>query len=218
MAILGAHFAPGGDALRPAQNERIAGAAPVGLALPAAEGGVAGVGPAPGVVVEVLRPTDVIDGGEVLREVFRNIVEELALVHRSGGTAFGAGSVVGDHHDHGVVVLTDLLQEVDKFSDVVVGVLQEAGEHLHHAGIEALLLGRQAVPVGHIGVVARKHGALRDDAQFLLAREGVLAVGVPAAIEFALVLVGPLLRHVVGRMHGAGAEVHEEGLIRRHLL
>ena len=111
MAILGAHFAPGGDALRPAQDERIAGAAPVGLALPAAEGGVAGVGPAPGVVVEVLRPTDVINGGEILREVFRHIVEELALVHRSGGTALGAGSVVGDHHDHGVVVLTDLLQE-----------------------------------------------------------------------------------------------------------
>ena len=111
MAVLGAHFAPGGDALRPAQNERIAGAAPVGLALPAAEGGVAGMGPAPGVVVEVLRPTDVIDGGEILGEIFRNIVEELALVHRSGGTALGAGSVVGDHHDHGVVVFADLLQE-----------------------------------------------------------------------------------------------------------
>ena len=100
----------------------------------------------------------------------------------------------------------------------MVGVLQETGKHFHHAGIQPFLLSGEAVPVRHIGVVAGEHGAFRDDAQLLLAREGVLAVGVPAAIEFALVFVGPFLRHVVGRMHGAGAEVHEEGFVGRHLL
>ena len=46
----------------------------------------------------------------------------------------------------------------------------------------------------------------------------VLAIGFPAVVELALVLVGPFLGHMVRRVHGAGAEVHEEGLIRRHLL
>ena len=63
MAVLGAHLTAGGDPLGPAHDEGIAGAAPVGLALPAPEGGVAGVGPAPGVVVEVLGAADVVDGG-----------------------------------------------------------------------------------------------------------------------------------------------------------
>ena len=36
--------------------------------------------------------------------------------------------------------------------DVVVGVLEEAGEHLHHARVEALLVGAQAVPRRDVGI------------------------------------------------------------------
>ena len=100
----------------------------------------------------------------------------------------------------------------------MVGVLQEAGEYLHHAGIKAFLFGGKAIPVGHIGVVAGEHGALRDDAQLFLARKGEFSIGIPAAIKLALIFIGPFLWHVVRRMHGAGAEVHEEGLVGRHLL
>ena len=99
MAVLGAHLTAGGDALGPAQNEGIAGATPIGLALPAAERGVAGVGPAPGVVVEVFRSADVIDGGQVLLQIFGHVVEELALIHRTSRPPLGTGTVIGNHHD-----------------------------------------------------------------------------------------------------------------------
>ena len=63
----------------------------------------------------------------------------------------------------------------------------------------------------------RQHRVLGDDAEFLLPREHLLAVGVPAVVELALVLVGPFLGHLVGRMVGAGREVEEERLVGRDL-
>ncbi len=47
----------------------------------------------------------------------------------------------------------------------------------------------------------------------LLPREGLVAELVPALVEFALVFVGPFLRHVVRGMGGAGREVGEERLV-----
>ena len=43
-------------------------------------------------------------------------------------------------HDQRVVELTDLPEEVEQPADVVVGVLEESGEHLHHAGIQPPLV------------------------------------------------------------------------------
>ena len=51
VRILRAHLATRLDALGPRDDARVGGAAPVRLALPAAEGRIAGVGPAPRVVV-----------------------------------------------------------------------------------------------------------------------------------------------------------------------
>ena len=58
----------------------------------------------------------------------------------------------------------------------------------------------------------------RDHAQLLLALERFVADLVPALVELALVLVGPLLRHVVRRMRRPGRVVDEERLVRRHRL
>ena len=102
--------------------------------------------------------------------------------------------------------------------DVMVHVLAEPREYLHHAGIELALVGRQLRPVLHVGVVPRQLGVLGHDAKLLLLREHPLAIGVPAVVELALVLVGPLLRHVMGGVVGAGREVEEERLVGRHLL
>ena len=49
-----------------------------------------------------------------------------------------------------------LLEEVDQPPDVVVGVAEEPREDLHHAAVEPALVGRQRVPLGHVGVVARE--------------------------------------------------------------
>jgi hypothetical protein len=89
-----------------------------------------------------------------------------------------------------------------------------AGEHLHLAGVQLLLgssvsesqAGNRVGPFGQLGV-------LGDDAEFLLAGERPLAVGVPTVVELALVLVGPLLGHVVRGMATAGRVVHHPGLL-----
>ena len=112
----------------------------------------------------------------------------------------------------------DRLEELEQPAVVVVGVAQEAGEDLHHARVQLLLVGRQAVPVLHVGIVTRELGVLRDDAQLLLLLEHLFSIRVPAVVELPLVLVGPLLRDVVRCVRGAGAEVHEERLVRRDLL
>ena len=56
---------------------------------------------------------------------------------------------------------------------------------------------------------------LGDDPELLLVREDELAVGLVAHVELALVLVGPLLRHVVRSVGGAEGVVEEERLVRR---
>jgi hypothetical protein len=92
-------------------------------------------------VVEVLGPAEVVDGGQVLLQRLGHEVEELVLVDRPGGAALGAGPVVGQDHDQGVVELAELAQEVQQPADVVVGVLQEPGEDLHHPRIETPFFG-----------------------------------------------------------------------------
>src|SRR6266566_5111429 len=128
------------DLFGPMDNERVAGAAAIGLALPAAEGGIARPGPTPGVVVEGLRTTQLVDLLQALLKRLRCIVEELTLVGGAGGAALGAGTVIRDDHDQGVVELVDALQVVEQATNVIVCVGQEAGEDLHHAGVELLLL------------------------------------------------------------------------------
>ena len=99
----------------------------------------------------------------------------------------------------------------------MIGVLEESGEDLHHAGVEPALVVGQFVPLLHVGIVSRQHRVLGDDAQFLLSREHLFAVGVPAVVELALVLVGPFLGHLVWRMVGARREVEEERFVGRDL-
>jgi hypothetical protein len=55
----------------------------------------------------------------------------------------------------------------------------------------------------------------RDDAELLLPREHLLAQRVPALVETALVLVGPLERNMVRRVRRPGGEVDEERPVGR---
>ncbi len=155
VCVMRSHLAAALNALGPRYDERIGGAAPVGLALPAAEGGVAGVGPAPGVVVVGFDTAQLIDHLEVVFQRFLDIVEEEHLVERAHRPAFGAGAVVGDDHDQRVVQLADLAQEIEDASEVMVGEAEKAGVDLHVAGIQPLGRVWQVVPNRHVGVVRR---------------------------------------------------------------
>src|SRR5438477_159914 len=60
VSIVCAHLTLCLDALGPVDDERVADATAIGLALPTAERCIACPGPAPGVVIEGLRPTQLV--------------------------------------------------------------------------------------------------------------------------------------------------------------
>ena len=128
VRVLGADLTACLDAVRPGNQERVAGAAAVGLPLPPPERRVPGPGPAPRVVVEGRRPADLVNGPDAVFQRLGGVVEELQLIGRPGGAALGAGPVVGHHHDQRVVELAGLLQEVKYPAQLVVGVRQEPGD------------------------------------------------------------------------------------------
>ena len=97
--------------------------------------------------------------------------------------------------------------------DVVVGVLEEAGVHLHLADQHRLERLGHVVPGRDLVVAPGELGVGRDHAQCLLPLDRLLAQPVPALVELAPVPVGPLLGHVVGGVGGAGGEVDEERLV-----
>ncbi len=130
----------------------------------------------------------------------------------------GPPSALADDHDERVVELAGALQVIEQAANVSVGVGQKAGEDLHHARVELLLLWGECIPVRHVRVVTREFGAGRDDAQLLLPGEDLFAVRIPAVIELTLVLVRPLLGHVMGRVHSPGAEMQVKRLVGGDLL
>src|SRR4029077_14923556 len=87
VRVLGADLAPGGDPAWPGDDERVAGAAPVGLPLPPAEWCVPGPRPAPRVVVELPGPADLIDQLQAVLQRLGGVVEELRLVRGPGRAA-----------------------------------------------------------------------------------------------------------------------------------
>ncbi len=111
-----------------------------------------------------------------------------------------------------------LFEEVEYTADMVVGMGQKAGEDFHHARIELLLFRRAVVPRFDVGIVARKLGIGGNDAQLLLPRKDLFAVCFPTVVKCTGIFVGPFFGHVVRRVHGAGAVIHEERFVGRNLL
>ena len=110
-------------------------------------------------------------------------------------------------------------EEVEDAADVVVGVAQEAGEHLHHPARDPLAPRATACPTrarrGR-GVTARRRpGAIPSSFWRAKARS---PIRVPPVVEGPGVLVGPLRGHVVRGMGRTRAEVEEEGFVRVDLL
>ncbi len=136
------------------------------------------------------------------------------LVPRAVRSALGRAPVVGHHDHHRVVGVGSALDLVEHPPDVVVGVGQEPGEHLHHPGVEALT-GRVDVgpcldPLG----ARREHGVGRHDARRLLAGEGLLAPHVPPGVEAAGEAVDPLRRRLVRGMRRTGGVPEQVGAVR----
>jgi hypothetical protein len=159
-----------------------------------------------------------VNGPDAVLQRLGRVIEELQLVGGPRRAALGAGPVVGHQHDHGVVELAGLLQEVQQPPDLTVGVRQEAGVHLHHPRREPARLRGQGLPLRDVRVVPGQLRARGHDAQFLLPGEHPLAVGVPAVVELARVPVSPLFGHMMRGVPGASTEMQVERLVWGDLL
>ena len=214
---LRANLAARGDPARPVDDRAVARSAPVrGDLLRPLVGRVHRVRPADREVVVGLRRAEVVDarGHELGRLERRGAVEDERLVEGAVDPALGARPVVADDVvDERVLEHAEVVERVDEPSDVVVGVLEEAGVDLHLAGEDRLQLIGHVVPGGDL-VVPRCQLRLRGhDAELLLPRQGLLAQRVPARVEAPLVLVRPLRRNVMRSVRRPRCEVHEERLV-----
>ena len=87
----------------PMDDQRVGHPTLVHLALPAAEGRVAGHRPAPGVVVVPAGPTDLVDVRQRLLQGGGDTVPRTYIVEGSGRAALRARPVVRQHEEQGVV-------------------------------------------------------------------------------------------------------------------
>src|SRR5262249_12648307 len=94
----------------------------------------------------------------------------------------------------------------------------EAGEYLHHAGVEPALVTAELVPGRNPLRARRQLGAPRDHAELLLAREDAHPERFPPLVVAAAEARDPALGRLVRRVHRAGREVQEERLAWRRLL
>ncbi len=175
------------------------------------------VRPANRVVVVRLRSTEL---GQMLDHELRCLQagesgQRRHLVERALQRALRGGAVVTDDVVHECLIENvQFGQCIDDPADVVVGVLQETGVNLHLAGQHRLHLLGHLVPGRDALAACGEVRVGRDHAELLLPRERLLPQPVPALVEPAPVLVGPLGRHVVRRVRGSRSEVHEERLVR----
>ena len=199
----------------PADDEGVTHPSLEGVALPAPERRVARQRPAPWVVTRAAEPTEVVDPGQFLGQVVLVVGYVVAqLVVGAVGTTLTGSPVVGDEHDDGVVELAAVLQVVEETSDLGIGVAHEGREHLHHPGIEPLLVGIQGVPFGHPVGARRQLGALGQDSQLHLPGERLLAPGVPATVEATRVGLDPVRGGLVGRVRSGRGVPHEPWPVR----
>ena len=116
------------------------------------------------------------------------------------------------------------LQVVDDAANLSIRVLREPGIDLGQAREQLLFICAERIPGPH-SVARIRHvfrqgvdrchlRALWQDALGDHARKDPLAIGLVAVVEFTLVLVDVVLRSLMRRMVGAGAEPHVPGLRR----
>ena len=161
-----------------------------------------------------IEPAKLFQRREVLGDFRRNPVLRQLLADGSV-QPFRRGAVVApDVEDEGVVELPLPLDLIDHPAGIVVGMFGEAGEDLHQPALERLLVLRNRVPGRHRCRARRQLGGLGNPAHRLGPGESALAVLVPAVVELAPILVGPLLHDLVRTMRRTRRPVHEERLVR----
>ena len=150
MVELPTHLALGSDSLRPVHDRPVARPAPVrGDLLGPLVRRVHGVRPPDRVMVVGLRAAELVEPlhQELRRLEVRHSVEVQHLVEGSVERALTRGAVIADDVvDERVVEDAKLLYAVKQATDVMIGVLQETGVHLHLAAQDRLERLRHLLP------------------------------------------------------------------------
>ncbi len=168
MGELRALPASGGNALRPANNERVGNAAVEDVALPTFEGCVASHCPASSVVsVGVFGAPFIVMFQIGFKRVWYAI-EKQVFVERSKETTLTGSTVIGNEHDQCVVQVTKFIPARPQAPDVVISMGKEGSENFHLAGKHAFSSAlRLSQPLPNLD--RRKLCSGRQDAQFELA-------------------------------------------------
>ena len=179
-------------------------------------------GPAPchrHVVVRLVRAPDVVEILELIGDRNLHAVEHRDLVRRADQRTFGAAAVVAaDVDDQRVVELAHILDRLDHAANLVVGVHKICRIHIDLTEEHLLFVGGKRIPLLEQVVRPRRHpGVRRDDAQFLLVLEDLVAQRIPALVEEMQIgrLLDPFQRRMVRRVRAARHVIDEEGLLRR---
>ena len=197
-------------------DQRIAGAAKIsGHLLGPCKWRVAGHGPSSGKVVEGIRPAQVVVTLQHILDSLLHAIEVGHLVEHSDHAAFGARAVVTHNvEEERVLHLTHVFNRLHQPANFMVRVGAECGEHFHLPGEQFLFVRRQLVPVLDVDRFRRQARPRRNDAEFDLPCQRVLADLVPPPVELTLVLGDPFFRHMVRRVRRPCGEVDKERLVR----
>ena len=164
---------------------------------------------------ECLEAAEFVERLDLLGNRIGNLVLGEQLADRTV-LPFSRGTVVApDVEDDGVIALSGLVEVVDQLADLRIGVFAETRVDLHQAQLKGAFGFRNAIPRWHGRSTRSQFRVSWNPAELLLAGKDFFAQLVPAFVEFAFVLIAPLLENLVRAMHGARRPIHKERLVRR---
>ena len=101
---------------------------------------------------------------------------------------FGAGSVIGEKQDQGVISLSNFIENIHKSPDVLIHVVDHGGIHLHAQLLPLQVAGFALFPRLRQAVPLLDSPVLIDQSEFFLAGKSLLSQHVPPLGVFAFVL------------------------------
>src|SRR5689334_7213637 len=98
---------------------------------------------------------------------------------------------------------------------MIIGELEEPSVDFHLASQDRFQVRGLVIPWGNLDRTLCQIAVLGNNPELFLACERLLTKLVPTLIEFALILVSPILRDVMRRVGCSGRKVDEKGPRRR---